>query len=218
MRNLVTAVLILCAATSLMAQAGASIPDAGNGLKITLAADKEDSRAGEELKLTVTFENVSQEKLRVFWPVERYLADQVTLEAEGDGVQQGMQVRDMMALMPGLANFPELAPGDKKHLEIKITGNPPTAGRLAVHFTKPGTYKLRVGYTYQEANPTLGSLEDAGRPVPGKVWTGKVQTQTITIKLSGEFNPLPLRGLPRRGGPLPQPRTMSPGMRVPVKE
>jgi hypothetical protein len=193
----------------------ANIPVAVHGLRTTLAVDRENAKAGEELKLTVTFENVSGEKLRIFWPVERYLADQITLEVLGDGVQTGMQLRDMMAFMPGLANFPELAPGEKRTLEIKITGNPPTAQRLAVHFTKPGVYNLRVIYAYEDATPSLGGLEDGGMPVPGKVWTGRVQTQTIEIKLSGEFNPLPSRGLLRRGGLMPQPRPMGQGMRVP---
>ena len=56
-------------------------------------------------------------------------AAELALEAVGDGVQQGPQVRNMMAFLPSLANFPELAPGEKKALELKITGNPLWADR-----------------------------------------------------------------------------------------
>lgn len=197
----------------------ANEPVAVDGLKVALSIDKTEAKAGEEIKLTATFENLSKEKLRVFWPVERFLADQVSLEATGDGVQHAPQMRNMMAMVPTLANFPELAPGDKKTLEIKVSGNPPCAAGLGLYFTKAGAYKLRVVYAFSDANPTLGGLEDEGKPVPGKVWTGRVQTQEVEIKLSGDFKPVPQRGLPGPG--LRQPRhqalPMDPGGAAPVQ-
>ncbi len=189
-------------------------PAAVDGLKVSLAADKSEARAGEEIKLTLTFENASREKLRVFWPVERYLGDQISLEASGDGVRRGAQMRDMMAMLPGLANYPELAPGEKKALEIRIAGNPPAVTRLAVHFTKEGTYKIRVRYAYKDENPQAFDNLQPG-PVPGKVWRGTVESQEVEIKLSGEFKDMPGRGLLGPGGRLPAPRPMGQGMKVP---
>jgi hypothetical protein len=116
-----------------------------------------------------------------------------------------------MALMPGLANFPELAPGDKKTLEIKLAGNPPAVSKLGVTLTKEGAYKARISYTYKNANPTLDDLDGGGKPVPGKVWNGTVQSQELELKLSGEFQPAPkiIRG-PGGGVGMPVPEELMP--------
>ncbi|HOX05860.1 MAG TPA: sigma-70 family RNA polymerase sigma factor [Planctomycetota bacterium] len=201
-----------------LAAPAANEPAAVDGLKVTLSADKAEAKAGEEISLTMTFENVSKEKLRVFWPIERFLADQVSMSATGEGVQHGAQIRNMMALVPGPDNFPELAPGEKKALTVKISGNPPTAAKLAVYFTKAGSYKVRLGYTYRDADPMIGGLEDGGKPLPGKVWIGQVQTQEVEIKLTGDFQPLPARGMLNPGGRLPRPqvRPMKQGVPAPA--
>jgi hypothetical protein len=209
-------------------------PQAVNGLRISLAADKAEAKAGDEVKLTLTFENVSKEKLRVFWPVPRFISDQVTLAVTGPGVVQGMQARPAIAMIPTEANFPELAPGAKKTLEIKLTGNPPQLAGWAIYLGKEGEYKVKASYAYNGGGPeeielapmpggdemNKGAAGGAAKKPDFKPWNGTVGSQEVTLKLGGEFKEVPQRGLMRPGGRLPRPqvRSMGGGVSAPVPE
>lgn len=179
---------------------------AAGGLKIALAADQAEAKAGDAVKLTLTFENVSKESLRVFMPIAKIADDYLAVRATGPKVLRGgMQVRNMMAFLPGPQSFPEIKPGEKWTFELSLAGNPPTVRPGGVMFGAAGEYRIQVVYTYQGGGP-----EDlGGAPLEGDVrpqakmdftpWRGSVVSEPIVLKLSGEIQAPPSGGrlLPR---------------------
>ena len=181
---------------------------AAGGLKVALAADKTEFQAGDTVKLTLTFENVSKEKLRVLIPMAKVADEYLFVRAIGPSVlKSGIQVGNMMAWLPGPDAFPEIQPGDKRTFEFLVTGNPPSVRPGGILFGAPGEYKIQVVYTYQGGGAEdFGGgalLEDGARPradMNFTPWRGSVTTEPITVKLVGEVQAPPARGpqmLPR---------------------
>jgi RNA polymerase sigma factor (sigma-70 family) len=201
------AAAVLAAATPLavVAASGEKIkpPPAVDGLRVTLTADRTEFSPGEKVKLTLTFENVSKAKMRVFLPPANWLDRNLTWNAEGPGAQRMMVARNLMARLSGLGDFPELAPGAKKAVSYQLSGNPP--GVTGWQLTKSGEYKLSASYRYNMVKPVYhqgaggpvaapfpgpgaprGGAPAGGRgpkPVPGKVWKGTVSTNELKLKL-----------------------------------
>jgi len=120
-----------------------------------------------------------------------------------------MQVRNMMAWLPGPQAFPELKPGDKRTYDFLVTGNPPTVRPGGVTFGAEGEYKIQVVYTYQGGGAEDfggGALrEDDARPQADaniKPWQGSVVSEPVVLKLTGAFQAPPAGG--RRMLPRPQ--------------
>jgi RNA polymerase sigma factor (sigma-70 family) len=158
-------------------------PPAVDGLRVTLTAGKTEFSPGEKVKLTLCFENVSKEKMRVFLPPANWLDRSLSWTASGPGAQKQMVARNMMARLSGLKDYPELAPGAKKTVELQLGGNPPQV--TGWQLTRPGEYKLSVAYRYSMTNPMHygGGAPGRGQPVPGKVWKGTVATNTLKLRL-----------------------------------
>jgi len=167
---------------------------AAGGLKISLAADKTEVKAGDAVKLTLTFENVSKESLRVFIPIAQVADEYFQVRAAGPSVLQGgMQVRNMRAWLPGPQSFPELKPGEKRAYDFTVTGNPPTVQPGGVMFGAAGEYKIQVVYTYQGGGAEdFGGgalLEDDARPRADAnftPWRGSVVSEPIRLNVTGE--------------------------------
>ena len=174
---------------------------AAGGLKISLAADRYEAKAGDAVKLTLTFENVSQESLRVFMPIEKIADEYLVVRAAGPSVlRSGVQVRNMMAFLPGPQSFPEIKPGEKRMFDLMVTGNPPTIRPSGVILGAEGEYKIQVVYTYPSGavDPQGGALLDDGASPRADAnfmpWRGTVVSEPIVLQLTGEFHmPGPVR-------------------------
>ncbi len=193
------------------AEAKAEPPAAVDGLRLTVSADRKEFSPGEKVKLRLTFENASKEKMRVFLPPANWLDRSLAWSAEGPGTKRMMVARNMMARLSGLGDYPELAPGGKKTVEYTLGGNPP--GVTGWQLTKAGVYKLAVSYTYKMVNPLYYAGAGGGpavgpalpapapgapaggapalrgpQPVPGKVWKGSLSSNAVELKLK-EYDP-----------------------------
>jgi RNA polymerase sigma factor (sigma-70 family) len=174
--------------------------EAVNGLKFTISADQPEAKAGEEVKLALNFENVSKEDFCIF-----HFWGETSWELVAP---DGESLAPAPTTMPGLApptakNYPELKSGGKLSWQEKsVSGNPPSVyvgpgiNPRNVYLLKPGTYKLTAVYEVKEGQ---------GKGVaPGKVWAGTVRSNTLEIKLGGEFKapaqpagwPWPPQGIP----------------------
>jgi RNA polymerase sigma factor (sigma-70 family) len=182
--------------------------EAVNGLKLTISADKPEAKAGDDVKIAASMENVSAEALRVFL----YWSDVSWELVAPDG--ESLQYVPYRGPMPGIAPpndlsaFPEIAAGAKRACGANgLAGNPPTVGVggeprfTKVCLLKPGVYKLTAVYT--NGTDTLWTKDLKGQqPVPGKVWKGTVRSNTLELKLGGEFKapanvgPWPVGGIP----------------------
>jgi len=179
-----------------------------DGIKLTIAADKLEFRAGDEIKITAGLENVSNEALRVF----KYYAE-VSWELaapDGESLQHVPYRGPMPGMMPpnDLSAFPEIAAGGKLDYPGNgISGNPPIIGVggdprfTRVCLLKPGTYKLTAVYTNR--TDTLWTKDFKGQQqVPGKVWKGTVRSNTLELKVGGELKP-PAEAAPWPVGGIP---------------
>jgi len=172
--------------------------EAVDGLKFTISADKLEAKAGDAVNIDVRFENVSKENFRIL----RYWG-QVSWELVAP---DGESLLSAPTAMPGLAgptlqNYPEIkAGGNLSWQEKAISGNPPQVyvgpgiNPRNVYLVKPGTYKLTAVYALKEGQ---------GQGVAaGKVWAGTARSNTLELKLGGEFkapaNPgqWPPKGIP----------------------
>jgi hypothetical protein len=202
----------------------AAAPEAVDGLKVTLAADKAEAEAGGTVKLTVTFENVSEEKLRVN-TCNLGAIIQVT-GPDADSVSASAPGAPVAAADPRLTDFVEIAPKEKRSFDVPVAGNPPRVGaKLAGAFLlKPGAYTFTVAYAndvaeYVEYAMTARMGAQPRRivvAVPGKVWKGKAQSGKVEVKLTGKFEPVPPAPKPDPDGGELKPMTpMDPGVDVP---
>ncbi len=204
--------------------APAAAPEAVDGLKVTLSVDKAEAEVGGTVKLTVTFENVSEEKLRVN---TCNLAALIQVAGpDADAVSKGAPGALAPAADPRLTDFVEIAPKEKRSFDVPLAGNPPRIGaKLADAFLlKPGVYAFKVAYAndvaeYVEYAMTARMGAQPRRivvAVPGKVWKGKVQSGKVEVKLAGKFEPLPPAPKPDPdGGGLKPMAPTDPGVDVP---
>ncbi|MHC4914069.1 MAG: RNA polymerase sigma factor [Planctomycetota bacterium] len=152
-------------------EAKAELPAPVDGLRLTVSADRKEFSPGETVKLQLTFENTSKEKMRAFLPPANWLDRSLSWKAEGPGAKQVMVARNMMARLSGLQDYPELAPGEKKTVQYSLRGNPPTV--TGWQLTGAGVYKLAVSYTYNMNNPVyypkggLVGVQQGAAPAPG---------------------------------------------------
>ncbi len=192
---------------------------AEGGLKISLHAVKNEFEAGEAVKLTLTFENVSGENLRVFMPVPRLAEDNLEVRVNGPAVfRSGFQVRNMMAFLPGPASFPEIKPGEKKTFDFVVNGNPPIVQPGGIILGAVGEYHIQVVYTYQGAGAeNIGDMIE-GRLAPAadfEPWRGTVVSAPIAIRVNGTVNPL--KKGPALRGALVEPMSGTPLEELPAR-
>ncbi len=157
--------------------------EAVNGLKLTISADKLEAKAGDAVQITTAFENVSKEDFCVF----HFWGETSWELAAPDGESLAPAPTMMPGLLPPTArNYPELKAGGKLSWQDKsLSGNPPSIyvgpgiNPRNVYLLKPGTYKLTAVYAVKDGQ---------GRGVaPGRVWAGTVRSNTLEIKLGGDF-------------------------------
>jgi len=154
------------------------------GLKLALSSDRKSYKRGEKITLTLTFENVSGEKMRVFAPPAHALARHVNIKAIGPGVQRR---RDRLHAMvsgglPMLKNYPELQPGGKTTVEITLDGWPLRVSGGDLYLAKAGTYKLTATYTYAKAKVYYFDPKPNQVPDP-KVWKGVVASSEVKFSV-----------------------------------
>ena len=165
-----------------------------NGLKFSIAADKLEAKPGNEVKITLTFENVSAEKFRI----AQYGGIRWELAApDGESLQPGQCLGADMA-PPGLNSFPELnARGTLSAPGQTIGGNPPSLYlpinfmSYCVYLLKPGAYNITAVYSNDMDKYWPGKAPNERQPVPGKVWKGEVRSNTLEIKFTGNFKAPP---------------------------
>lgn len=189
-------------AISLLAAPAADAPPAVNGLKIVLSAEPAKAKAGDSIQFTLTFENVSKEPLRVFWPVDPLISDSIQIKAEGPDVQRTLVARPGILFIPGPANYPEIAPGERKSLSFRIQGNPPRFAAWGIFLGAPGRYRIQAAYRYRglAAEPDLDIRP--GAPMDFTAWSGAVESNEIEIELVGDVQPVPRRMQATEPGPL----------------
>jgi RNA polymerase sigma factor (sigma-70 family) len=211
-----TAAAVLAAATPLAVVAASGEkqppPEAVKGLRVTLTAGKTAFLPGEKVKLRLTFENVSREKLRVFLAPANWLGHNLSWEVRGPGARRVMAARGAMARLPILADYPELQSGAKRTVELQLGGNPPTLPGWQL--TAPGEYRISVAYGYAVAGPVhhqgkpvsdpvrapgpaaprraAPAAERGPRPVPGRIWKGTVSSNALKLSLG---KPDPAKGV-----------------------
>lgn len=150
-------------------------------------------KAGEQVRLALTFENVSKKKMKVcdYLLGMRLVKWQITGPdaASVKRVPTGMDF--MLAAITG-KNFPELESGGKRTFGIYVRGNPPGIGYGAVstRLLKAGAYKVVAVYTNKQDSYYDGRLRQQVR-VAGEVWKNTVRSQTLLIKVTGTVKPLP---------------------------
>jgi len=178
-------------AVSLLAVRAADAPPAVSGLRIVLSAEPAKAKAGEPVTFTLTFENVSKEPLRVFWPVDLMVSDAIQLKAEGPDVQRTLVARPAILFIPGPANYPEIAPGGKKSYSIRMEGNPPNFAAWGIFLGAPGRYRIQAAYRYRglAAEPELDIRP--GAPMDFTAWSGVAESNEVEIELVGDFQPVP---------------------------
>ncbi len=150
-------------------------------------------KAGETVMLALAFENTSREKLRICdymlgawklkWELQGPDAQSVRTDPTG--------VTFMLAAITG-ANFPEIAPGARLVLPIRLGGNPPAInqGTSVTYLLKPGAYKLSATYTNREDSYFDNQKRLKVQP-DGKVWKGEVKTSVLELNVAGEVKPAP---------------------------
>jgi len=176
------------------------------GLKLTLTADKAAAKAGDTVKLSLVFENTGKESLRVFWPPTMVHDEYFSLRVRGPKVmRQNVMVRNMMAMIFGPGNFPEIKAGEKKVYEFTLTGNPLEIQPGNIYLCAEGEYRIQIVYSYQggaDVDIEAAAERRPGGPMDFKPWNGSVASNELVIKLTGEFaepQPNPAgRRLPRR--------------------
>jgi len=104
--------------------------------------------------------------------------------------------------LPGPANYPELAPGEKKTFTLRLEGNPPKFAAWGILLGAPGRYRIRAVYTYRglAAEPELDVRP--GAPMDFVVWSGRVESNELEIELDGDFQPAPRLMRPGEPGEL----------------
>jgi len=154
------------------------------GLKLALSSDRKSCKRGEKITLTLTFENVSGKKMRVFLPSARALGRYVNVKAAGPGVQRRRErLRAMVSGgLPMLKNYPELKPGGKTTVEITLDGWPLRVGGGDLCLAKAGTYKLTAEYTYDKAEVYYFDPKPNQVPDP-KVWKGVVGSSEVKFSV-----------------------------------
>ncbi len=160
------------------------------GLKLTLTADKAAAQAGDTVKLSLVFENTGKESLRVFWPPTMVFDDYLTLRVRGPKVmRQNIMVRNMMAMIFGPGNFPEIKPGEKKTYEFTLAGNAPQIQPGNLYLCAEGEYRIQVVYSYQGgAGEDMELVEDRrGGRMDFTPWRGSVASNELVIKMTGDF-------------------------------
>lgn len=157
------------------------------GLKLTLTANKAAAQAGETVKLSLVFENTGRESLRVFWPPTMVHDEYFTLRVRGPTVlRQNVTARNMMAMIFGPGNFPEIKAGEKKVYEFLLAGNPPEIQPGNVYLCAEGEYRIQIVYSYQGgANVDIEARR--GGPVDFTPWVGRVASNEVVLRLKGEF-------------------------------
>jgi len=154
------------------------------GLELALSSDRKSYKRGEKITLTLTFENVSRRKMRVFLPSARALGRHVNIKATGPGVQRR---RDRLHAMvsgslPMLKNYPELQPGGKTTVEITLDGWPLRVSGGDLCLAKAGTYKLTATYTYDKAEVYYFDPKPSKVPAP-QVWKGVVASTEVKFSV-----------------------------------
>jgi hypothetical protein len=166
-----------------------------DGLQLTLSAEttktvqKVDPNAGnpdkipgggaEPIKLTLTFTNVGQKKLKLnTFEADRRLITPEVADPEGKELKLTFyrsRVTGTIALItPKEADYPVLEPGKSWTLEKTFPGvwvNLPIANAQVYVLPKKGDYKIRFNYENKK--------DDA--PVAAGAWTGKATSNDLTI-------------------------------------
>jgi len=169
---------------------GPALGGVRDGLRFSLAVDKATIKAGEEATLTVMVENVSAEKFRYRDYFRHWLLQWRIAGPDEYSVENASDAKIINFTWPPLEEYPELPPGQKKSYRIKLAGNPPTfQNKLTkkIRLLKPGTYRIAASYFNKDAVYKRDPEEFGGRHVPGKVWTGRVKSNEVTLEVTGKL-------------------------------
>jgi RNA polymerase sigma factor (sigma-70 family) len=159
-------------------------------------AEIKEFKAGDRVRLALTFENVSKKKLRIC----NYMLGPWLTKWKITGPDAGSvkTVRTgMMFCLTAITekNFPELAPGEKITFAVYLAGNPPAInqGPTKTCLLKAGSYKLVATYT----NKKNGYMNHRTRQnvILDNVWKNTVKSPPLTVKITGTFKAMP------KGGP-----------------
>jgi hypothetical protein len=152
-------------------------------------------KAGAGVRLMLTFENVSKEKLRLC----DYLLNmrKVKLEIAGlaaDSVKRIPTGMEFCLAAIDRNNFPELAPGAKRTYWMRLTGNPPgiNQGAFKTCLLKPGAYRV-VAVFSNDVDSYFDHRTRKNVKMEG-TWKNTVRSQVLELKATGEFKPLPAGG------------------------
>ena len=166
-----------------VAEKPAGKPDeAGETLKLTLAAEKTELKMGadgkvEPTKLTLTFTNVSDKPIKL--NTYRWGLLMMKLDVKGpdaDSVREGRVRFTLIANPPKPEDFPVLDPG-KSWTDKNQPNFPGLFGQVAYILLKPGEYRVRVIYNSPENEFAAVTKEAAG------YWIGGLTSNEIVLKV-----------------------------------
>ncbi|MHC4916988.1 MAG: sigma-70 family RNA polymerase sigma factor [Planctomycetota bacterium] len=170
------------------------------GKKAPAAATRIESfKAGDQVRLALTLENVAKKKLTVC----RYLlgACRVEWQFTGPDAASVAKVPTGMAFMlapPTKRDFPELAPGERLTVGVVVRGNPPAVAGFSPTRTcllKPGLYKVTASYV--NGQDSYYDSRQRGQVKIAGVWKNTVRSQVLRFKITGAVNDLPRRPILR---------------------